>query len=507
MMKNSLKETSSFCCALMIKYALERKFDPKILFNGIEDKKDVLLSAHEWISMDLWIQLARNFEQAGGNLFDAGYEIMQSKTPYFMYLFFQIAGQDFIIKNTAKHFTERLVKTVGLTIEPKRKGIADVVFTPFPNTCYSTQNCDFYRGCTLAVARLKKVRNLQLTELTCAVRGNGHECRYRLTWIPDPSLLERLRDSIFLRFKTQKAILSNMEEMYNTLQTQYNEAKQLNEQLTVTLAEKAWLSETLQDLNSNLERKVAEQTSDIRAKNETLIKTNAQLRESERMKDLLTGALVHDIKNHLFSLASDVRALNDIEGCSQEAHEILSHTSSACTSAMSLAANMLDIGKMEEGRLVVELQPVNFPQIQTMLGRYIQNVFFKEKKISVTVEPPDFDLTFDADYYLLDRVLQNLLTNAAMYTPEEGEVRITFVEPATIAVFNSGEPIPEKYRGTLFEKYARVNTDSSKYAKGLGLFFCRLVMGAHGGSIELACSENGNRFVLRFHHEPLNHGT
>ena len=490
----------------MIKYALDRKYDPRILFKGIEDKKDVLLSAHEWISMDLWIRLARNFEQAGGNLFDAGYEIMQSKTPYFMYLFFQIAGQAFIIKNTAKHFTERLVKTVGLTIEPKGKGIVDVVFTPYPNTCYSTQNCDFYRGCTLAVARLKKIRNLTLTELTCAVRGNGHECRYRLTWIPDPSLFERIKDSIFFRFKTQKAILLNMEEMYNSLQTQYNEAKILNEQLTAALAEKARLSETLQDLNSNLERKVAEQTSDIRSKNEILVKTNVQLRESERMKDLLTGTLVHDIKNHIFSIASDVRALNDIEGFTQDDHEILVHTSSACSSAMSLTANMLDIGKMEEGRLVIELEPVDFPRIQTMFSRYVQNVFFKEKKITVRVDPPDFDLTFDADHYLLERVIQNLLTNAAMYTPEGGEVRISFAKPAAMAVFNSGEPIPEKYRGTLFEKYARVNSDSSKYAKGLGLFFCGLVMSAHGGSIELECGKEGNCFVLRFRHEPLNHG-
>jgi signal transduction histidine kinase len=497
-MDNSLKETSSFCCALMIKYALERKFDPAILFKGIEDQKDVLLSAHEWISMDLWIQLAKNFEQAGGNLFDAGYAIMQSKTPYFLYLFFQIASQDFIIKNTSKHFKERLVKSVDLTIEPKGKGIVDVVFTPYQNTSYSTQNCDFYRGCTLSVARLKRIQNLELTELSCAVRGNSRECRYRLTWIPAPSFLKRLQSSIFFRFKSQKAILSNMEEMYTSLQTQYNEAKQLNKQLTVTLADKARLSETLRDLNSNLERKVAEQTSDIRNKNEILVKTNAQLRESERMKDLLTGALVHDIKNHLFSIASDVRALNGSEGCTQDAQEILSHTSSACSSAMSLAANMLDIGKMEEGRLIVELQPVNFSHIQTILGRYVENVFFRENKISVMVNQPDFELEFNADHYLLDRVLQNLLTNAAMYTPEGGEVRISFIQPATIAIFNSGEPIPEKYRGTLFEKYARVNADSSKYAKGLGLFFCRLVMQAHNGSIDLECDIKGNSFLLKF---------
>ena len=85
-----------------------------------------------------------------------------------------------------------------------------------------------------------------------------------------------------------------------------------------------------------------------------------------------------------------------------------------------------------------------------------------------------------------------------MYTPENGEVRISFAEPAAIRIFNSGDPIPEKYRGTLFEKYSRINTDSSRYSKGLGLFFCKLVMTAHEGSILLECSEKGNSFVLRF---------
>jgi K+-sensing histidine kinase KdpD len=230
---------------------------------------------------------------------------------------------------------------------------------------------------------------------------------------------------------------------------------------------------------------------------ETIIKSNQKLRESERMKDLLTDALVHDIKNHIFSMACDVRALKGIEGCTKEVYAILSHTTSACSSAMNLASNMLDIGKMEEGKLIVNKQPVDFNRIKAMLSRNVQNVFFKEREISVTIEPPDFTLTINADHYLLDRVLQILLTNAAMYTPQGGVVRISFSQNAAIRVFNSGEPIPEIYRGTLFEKYARVNSDSSKYAKGLGLFFCRLVMQAHGGTIELECSGEGNCFLLR----------
>ena len=162
--------------------------------------------------------------------------------------------------------------------------------------------------------------------------------------------------------------------------------------------------ESLRESNSNLGQKVAEQTASIRAQNAELERANAQLRESERMKGILTGALVHDIKNHIFSIASDVRALSREPGCSPDSQSILSHAAFSCSSAMSLAANMLDIGKMEEGKLIVAAKPVEFEQLKSMLMRYMQNVFFSEKRIAVSVEPPSFPLCFSADHYLLDRV-------------------------------------------------------------------------------------------------------
>jgi K+-sensing histidine kinase KdpD len=289
-----------------------------------------------------------------------------------------------------------------------------------------------------------------------------------------------------------------MEESHNRLSAQYEEAKRLNEQLSATLAEKETLSGELRSLNVDLERRVAEQTASIRSANDSLQKTNFQLRESERMKELLTGALVHDIKNHLFSMTCDVHAIDGIAGVPGEATDILRHTASACSSAMSLAANMLDIGKMEEGKLVVEKSRVEFGALEAILDRYTGNALFRERQVTVQMEPPQFPLSFEADRYLLERVIQNLLTNAAMYTPKGGSVKISFAAPATMRVFNTGEPIPERYRKTLFEKYARVTIDSSKYAKGLGLFFCKLVMEAHGGSIVLECTEEGNCFALDF---------
>jgi signal transduction histidine kinase len=71
-------------------------------------------------------------------------------------------------------------------------------------------------------------------------------------------------------------------------------------------------------------------------------------------------------------------------------------------------------------------------------------------------------------------------------------------EENIISCFNSGAPIPDKEKTVIFEKYARVETASSQYSKGLGLFFCKMVMNAHNGRIWLDTDEKGNYFKLAF---------
>ena len=99
------------------------------------------------------------------------------------------------------------------------------------------------------------------------------------------------------------------------------------------------------------------------------------------------------------------------------------------------------------------------------------------------------------------RVVQNLYSNAAKYAPRGSNVEMRFykeVKENILCFFNSGKPIPETEKEELFEKYARLKNKHSQYSKGLGLFFCRMVMHAHKGRIWLDTDENGNYFKLAF---------
>jgi PAS domain S-box-containing protein len=222
-MENIPRETSCYSTVSLIKYARQNNLNEDILFQGIESLKDHLQNPQEWISMAIWAHFGQNFEKAGGNLFNAGIEITENQVSHFQLFFLRVASLPVIINNISKHFEKTIATSQTLSVELKSKGVLDIIFTVKDKTKYSPQHCEFNRGCTLAVGRLKSLRNLKITEITCAARSEAHECRYRWTWTPAPSFLERIKSFFLFRFRSQRAILDHMEETYDRLQEQYKE--------------------------------------------------------------------------------------------------------------------------------------------------------------------------------------------------------------------------------------------------------------------------------------------
>lgn len=101
---------------------------------------------------------------------------------------------------------------------------------------------------------------------------------------------------------------------------------------------------------------------------------------------------------------------------------------------------------------------------------------------------------------LLDRVVQNLFSNAAKYVPDGGVVAVeacALARETVLSFFTSGAPLPEEKRPSLFQKLGRIDNYTSLGSKGLGLCFCRLVTEEHDGTIVHEPREEGNCLVLR----------
>src|SRR5205814_6241647 len=125
------------------------------------------------------------------------------------------------------------------------------------------------------------------------------------------------------------------------------------------------------------------------------------------------------------------------------------------------------------------------------------------RRVTLAVEAPaGFEVPLDADLFI--RVIENLLDNALRYTDPDGHIRLRAdAGPlgARVTVYNSGSGIPEKDRARIFEKYERLDTPRSSRGsnRGIGLYFCRLAVEAHRGTISVddgEDDESGCRFLI-----------
>ena len=111
-------------------------------------------------------------------------------------------------------------------------------------------------------------------------------------------------------------------------------------------------------------------------------------------------------------------------------------------------------------------------------------------------------LTARADARRIKLILQNLVENAAKYTPDDGTIRITahIVDDSIhVVVANSGALIPEDDRATIFERFRRGSRVGENIrGHGLGLNIARELARAHGGDLDYEPSPDGlNAFTLR----------
>lgn len=267
------------------------------------------------------------------------------------------------------------------------------------------------------------------------------------------------------------------------------------------LLENVTLIRREKEFNEQLKQKVDEQTHAILEKNRQLVDTNLKLIESERMKGVLSGTLVHDIKNYAAGINGNLIALNRKIGDDPKLHKIINVVDETCSDIASLASNLLDIAKMDDGKLNVREELLDYHFFSAMSEKFGTSALFEEKKIVTRIIEPDDEFVVVGDRYLMERVMQNLYSNAAKYAPKGSNVEMRFFtseEENILCFFNSGKPIPDADKEELFEKYARLKNKHSQYSKGLGLFFCRMVMHAQKGRIWLDTDERGNYFKLEF---------
>jgi signal transduction histidine kinase len=207
--------------------------------------------------------------------------------------------------------------------------------------------------------------------------------------------------------------------------------------------------------------------------------------EATRLKDDFLSAAAHDLKTPLTTLVGDAQLLvrkarlrpdapPDVAG--------LVRIEQAAMRLRGLVLDLLDVSRAERGRLVGATEVVELVEIAKAACRRHTS---ERHPCVLEAGAPVWSV---GDSARLAQLLDNLLENAAKYSPAGGEVRVRVWEEdgqARLSVADQGVGIPAQDLPRIFDRYHRgTNVDDRRFpGMGLGLYICRVIAEQHGGCI------------------------
>ena len=212
-----------------------------------------------------------------------------------------------------------------------------------------------------------------------------------------------------------------------------------------------------------------------------------QLSELEKLRDSLTGMIVHDLRTPLTSLLTGLQTVEMVGELNDEQKEVFQLSIDGGEQLLGMINDLLDVSKMEDGSMTLDRRPVALSALVESAIRQVAPLT-RDKGIALKTEmAPDLP-ALNLDENKMTRTLVNLLGNAIKFTPQNGTITITAhygKGECVVRVRDTGEGVPSDAFERIFEKFGQVETRKAghKMSTGLGLTFCKLVVEAHGGRI------------------------
>ncbi|MEA2060128.1 MAG: hybrid sensor histidine kinase/response regulator [Thermodesulfobacteriota bacterium] len=214
---------------------------------------------------------------------------------------------------------------------------------------------------------------------------------------------------------------------------------------------------------------------------------NDRLRDLESLRDSLVHMVVHDMRSPLMVILGNLEMAVD-ENLPEEVTELIGNSLSAGKNLLNMISSLLDVSKMEAGKMSLERSASDMLKI---VGETIRLYEFRKGQRTLTMTSPEKMKALPCDAHLIQRVVRNLVDNAIKFTdPVYGAISIDIEDheaTVQVSVSDNGPGISLEYRDRVFDKFSQVEArkKSQGFSTGLGLAFCKLAVEAHGGRIGL----------------------
>ena len=231
------------------------------------------------------------------------------------------------------------------------------------------------------------------------------------------------------------------------------------------------------------------------------IEKNAYKEKSERehYRGNILRAISHDLRTPLSGIMGTSEMIMDMSSKTEPRFELAKGIWKDADWLHTLVENILNMTRVEEGRLTIQKQP---EVVDEIIENALEIIKKRAPEYDIQIELPDDILMVPMDAKLIIQVLVNLLDNAIKHSTVKQKITVTVEEKPKCAVFivsDNGEGISEEDLPNIFEMFytSRKNSADSKRGVGFGLPICDAIVKAHGGTINAEnIPEGGARFTF-----------
>ncbi len=294
-------------------------------------------------------------------------------------------------------------------------------------------------------------------------------------------------------------INASRQQMLDLLISTYEQAVQVNGELQAR-------ERQVIELNMRLSQHAAE----LEEHNREMALKNIELAEASRMKSAFIANMSHELRTPLNAIIGFTGTLlMKLPGpLLPDQERQLTTIRASARHLLSLINDILDVAKIEAGKVTVESAPVDC-QLLLMETADSLRPLATQKGLMLSVEAPPATIEIVTDRRALLQIVINLVNNAIKFT-ESGSVKLALSQRAEgqsvvteFAVTDSGAGIRAEDQAKLFQAFSQLDSTSTRHVEGagLGLYLCQNLANLIGGHLTLASDfGHGSTFTLVLRH-------
>ncbi|MBC7565471.1 MAG: response regulator [Pedobacter sp.] len=323
-------------------------------------------------------------------------------------------------------------------------------------------------------------------------------------------------------FEETQQQAEELESQQEELRTTNEELIYKSEQLQASEEELMVQQEELRQTNAELEEKaqqLEERNIVVNQSREAMMLKAEELEISSRYKSEFLANMSHELRTPLNSILILARILkeNKPDNLTEDQIKYAGVIHNAGNDLLTLINDILDLSKIESGKIDLEIAPIDPAEIQHNTESLFAELARSKKIIFKALVASNLPKAILSDQSRVEQVIKNLLSNAFKFTPEHGEISLEFLlaDPQTnyfsdqlketkekiigIQVKDSGIGIPLEKQKLIFEAFQQADGSTSrKYGgTGLGLSISKELAHLLGGEIQIQSEPNiGSTFTL-----------